>query len=121
MNNYREFLIKRGRNLSEINPGSDEMAFIIDDALDAIELLKNHKVNILGGDVLFEEKEKLIYATHFLGYDYHYLNWYCDRQDNESDEDYLERNYSTAKESIIIAKKISIKFNKKCYIALVTD
>ncbi|MDR1624068.1 MAG: immunity 40 family protein [Tannerellaceae bacterium] len=122
ISNYLKFIREKGRPVSEINPGSDEIALAVDDALQAIELLKDNQTAILGGDILSEDENgKLMYAIHLWGYDYHYLNWYCDRIDNESEDDYLKRSYNIAKEGIINASKTAERFNKKCYIVFVTE
>ena len=116
---YLKLLREKGRPLSEINPGSDEMALTLEDALLALEKLKDSQTAILGGDVLTEESGRLIYAYQLWGDEYIYLNWYCERIPNEGQIDYSERSYFTAKESILNARKVSVNFNKKCYIVLV--
>lgn len=97
---YLNFLKEKGRPLSEINPGSDEIALAVDDALQAIELLKDNQTAILGGGILSEDSGELIYAYQLWGEEYHYLNWYCDRIDNEREDDYLKRSYTLAQEGI---------------------
>lgn len=86
-----------------------------------MELLKNSQAIILGGDILSEENSELIYAYQLWGQEYHVLNWYCNRAENESEEDYLKRSYDLAKESIANANKTAEKFKKKCYIVFVTE
>jgi hypothetical protein len=116
---YLNFIREKGRPVSEINPGSDEIALAVDDALQAIELLENSQTAILGGDVLSEDKGELIYAYQLWGEEYHYLNWYCDRMDNESEDVYLKRSYNIAKEGIVNASKTAERLNKKCYVVIV--
>ena len=41
LSDYTHLLEKRGRPLSEINPGSDETALKLEDALQAIEFLRD--------------------------------------------------------------------------------
>jgi hypothetical protein len=119
---YLDFLKEKGKPLSEINPGSSEIALTVDDALQALELLRDSQMAILGADILSEdENSKLTYAIHLWGYDYHYLNWYCDKNDNESRSDYLQRSYVLAKEGITNANKTAEKLKKKCYIVFVTE
>jgi len=118
---YLNFIKEKGRPLSEINPGSDEIALAVDDALQAIELLKDNQTAILGGDILSEDSGELIYAYQLWGEEYHYLNWYCDRIDNESEDDYLKRSYILAKEGIVNAHTTAKKLKKKCYIVFVTE
>jgi len=119
---YLDFLKEKGKPLSEINPGSNEIALTVGDALQALELLKDSQAAILGADILSEDENgKLTYAIHLWGYDYHYLNWYCDKNDNESRAAYLKRSYDIAKESITNANKIAEKLKRKCYIVFVTE
>lgn len=119
--NYLNFIKEKGRPVSEINPGSDEMALAVDDASQAIELLKNSQTIILGGDILSEDNGELIYAYQLWGEEYHYLNWYCDRMGNESKDDYLKRSYDIAREGVINASNTAERFNKKCYIVFVIE
>lgn len=88
LSNYMLFLQEHGRSLSEINPGSDEIALQIDDALQAIELLQEANTAILGGDVLTNESGTLVYT---------YENWYCDKLSNDTQEKYRIKSYTTAK------------------------
>ncbi|GEM68737.1 hypothetical protein SMI01S_23430 [Sphingobacterium mizutaii NBRC 14946 = DSM 11724] len=118
---YLNFLKEKGRPLSEINPGSDEIALAVDDALQAIELLKDNQTAILGGGILSEDSGELIYAYQLWGEEYHYLNWYCDRIDNEREDDYLKRSYTLAQEGITNAHATAENLKKKCYIVFVTE
>lgn len=118
---YRDFLKEKGKPLSEINPGSDEIALTVEDALQALELIKDSEEIILGGDILSEDNNELIYAYQLWGEEYHVLNWCCDRTSNESKEAYLKRCYDIAKESITNANKIAGKLKSKCYIVFVTE
>lgn len=118
---YLNFLREKGRELSEINPGSDEIALTVEDALQALELIKDSEEIILGGDILSEDNNELIYAYQLWGEEYHVLNWCCDKTNNESKEDYLKRSYDIAKESITNANKIAQKLKRKCYILFVTE
>ncbi|MGC4059178.1 MAG: Imm40 family immunity protein [Chitinophagaceae bacterium] len=79
-NSYLSFVKLNGRQLSEINPGSDEIALGVDNALKALELLKENQIAVLGGDILTEENGELIYAYQLWGEEYQYLNWYCDQK-----------------------------------------
>lgn len=119
--NYLIFLEKKGISLSIINPGSEEKALLIEDSLQAINLLKDEKIAILGGDILSEINGKLIYAYQLWGSEYISLNWYCDEIPNENRDTYLNRSYEIAKKTIIEANAIADNLNKKCYVALVTE
>ena len=117
---YLNFLREKGYPLSEINPGSDEIALVVDDALCALDLLNGTQIAILGGDILSEkENGSLIYAYQLWGSEYHYLNWYCDKDDNESPEEYAKRSSTVAMESIKAANGVAKRLNKKCYIVIV--
>lgn len=121
ISNYLDFLKEKGKPLSEINPGSDEIALTVSEALQALELLQDNQVAILGGDILSEENNELIYAYQLWGDRYQYLNWYCDQYDNESREDYMQRSYILAKEGISNANKTAERLNQKCYIVFVIE
>ena len=114
------FLNQKGRSLS-VDYQSEEKALSVEDALQAIELLKEEKIAIYGGDILTEADGELVYAHDIWGKEYYYLNWYCDKLDDEESADYLQRSYDKAKEGIMEAKKATDRLGKKCYIVLVTE
>lgn len=116
---YFEYIKQKGRPLSEINPGSDEIALDANEALKAIELLKDNETPILGGDILSTESGKLIYAHQLWGSEYHYLNWYSDKLEGESKADYTVRSVEDARKAINEAIEISQKLGKDCYVVLV--
>ena len=64
---------------------------------------------------------ELVYAHDIWGKEYHYLNWYCDKSEDEERADYLQRSYDKAKEGIMEARKVADRLGKKCYIVLVTE
>jgi hypothetical protein len=117
--NYIGFLKEKGKPLSAMNPGSDEICLTVKNALYALELLRDEQVTILGGDILSEENSELVYAYQLWGEDYNCLNWYCDRDDSESESDYLQRSYILAKNSIVEADKTARLLEKKCYIVFI--
>ncbi|MCD8032140.1 MAG: immunity 40 family protein [Bacteroides sp.] len=117
---YLNFIREHGRSLSEINPGSTEIALTVEDALQAVDLLNGTHSPVLGGDILSEDKNgELIYAYQLWDEGYHYLNWYCNKEKDESQEDYIIRSYREAKEGIKKANDIAMHLSKKCYIVLV--
>jgi len=118
---YFDFIKEKGRPLTEINPGSDELALTVEDALDGLRLLQDSKKAILGGDIFSQRDDKLIYAYKLWGEQYIYLNWYCDKMDNESQSDYLLRSYTTAKDSVIRAYEIAKKLKHDCYVVFVIE
>lgn len=107
ISNYFNFIRERGKPLSEINPGSDELALKIDDALQAIELLQDTQSAILGGDILSDESGKLTYT---------YENWYIEKMDNESQIDYVERSYEIARNYI---NEVVKRSGKNRYVVIV--
>ena len=117
---YLGFLNQKGRALS-VDYQSEEKALSVEDALQAIELLSEEAIAIYGGDILTEADGELFYAYDIWGKEYHYLNWYCDKLDDEDRANYLQRSYDKAKEGIIKAKKAADRLGKKCYIVLVTE
>ena len=120
ISDYLNFIREKGCPLSEINPGSDEIALTVNDALYALDLLSGSHVAVLGGDILSEKEDgKLTYAYQFWGSEYHCLNWYCNKMNNESQEDYVKRSYVIAKESIKTANDTAKRLDKKCYIVIV--
>jgi hypothetical protein len=106
---YIYFLKDHGRPLTEINPGSDELALELEDALEAIKFLENTNLAILGGDILSDISGKLIYT---------YENWYCEKMVHEAHSDYCNRSYMIAKNYI---SNLIKKNSKKLYVVLVTQ
>jgi hypothetical protein len=119
LSEYYNFIQEKGKSLSEINPGSKEFALEVDDAMQAIELIKESQMPILGGDILSSKSGTLIYAYQSWGPQYHCLNWYCEKIEGESKMDFCIRSYYFAKEAIDIASKTAKRLGKKCYITLV--
>ena len=117
---YLGFLNEKGRALS-VDYQSEEKALSVEDALQAIELLSEEEIVIYGGDILTEADGELVYAHDILGKEYYYLNWYCDKLEDEDRADYLQRSYDKAKEGIMEAKKVADRLGDKCYIVLVTE
>jgi len=116
---YLNFIKEKGKSIGEINPGSDAYALEVDDALQAIEILKEIHIPVLGGDILSNKSGSLIYAYQFWGSQYHCLNWYCEKSDSESKEVFCERSIHKAKKAIELANMTAKKLGKKCYINLI--
>jgi hypothetical protein len=116
---YFMLLKIKGKSLSEINPGSDEMALTIDDALQAIEIIYKSGTPILGGDILSEGLGSFNYAFILWGSKYHSLNWFCNRISNESQEEYCTRSYLKAINAVKIANQTAEELGFSCYIVLV--
>ena len=118
---YLDFPLEDGKPLSEINPGSDDIALTIKDVLHVLNILNKNQVAILGGEI-FSEKEngKLVYAYQFWGdgQEFHCLDWHCDKTDYETQEDYVKRSYDIAKDSIKIANDVAKRLGKRCYVAI---
>ncbi|MCU0408953.1 MAG: Imm40 family immunity protein [Bacteroidales bacterium] len=116
---YFEFIKEKGNPLSKLNPGSNEYALEVEDAYRAIELLKEGQIPVLGGDILSNNSGSLIYAYQFWGSKYHSLNWYCEKENSETSENFCKRSYCIATEAIDKAKNIAKKLGEKCYIVLI--
>ncbi|MEM7382786.1 MAG: Imm40 family immunity protein [Bacteroidota bacterium] len=117
---YSDFTRLKGRSLAEINPGSDGRALSVEDALQAIELLRSEQLPVLGGDILsIAYGGKLVYAYQLWGSEYHFLNWHYDRSENENYSEYCKRSYKTAQEYIQKSTNIAKKLGKLNYIVLV--
>ena len=84
-------ILKVGISLHD--EGINNWALTKSQALIAIQDLKDSSIIIAGGDVLEKNGE-------FEAPVYNHDNWYCDQQDNESNEDYLNRSYKLAKDYI---------------------
>ena len=84
---FLRFVSSEGRKLSEINPGSDEVALVPSKAIDALNLLKGSQVAVLGGDVLSDSSGRLAYI---------YENWYCEQLPGESPLAFALRSQSIA-------------------------
>jgi hypothetical protein len=106
---YLSLIREKGRPLSEINPGSDEMALTVDDALRAVEILRGTRRAILGGDVLSDESGTLAY-TH--------ENWYSERRGGEGHADYCDRSYEDSRNYI---NEVVKRRGKNRYIVLVVE
>ena len=116
---YFNYIKEKGKPLCEINIGSNEYALEVDDALQAIELLKESQIPVLGGDILTNESGSLIYAYQFWGSQYHSLNWYCEKGEGETKENFCKRSYYIAKEAIDNANNTAKKLGQRCYVTLV--
>ena len=117
--NYLAFLKLNGKSLSETDLGSNETALSAEDALKAIQLLEESSIPILGGDVLSIRSGNIAYAYQIWGEEYIYLNWYCEKLENESNVIYSQRSYEVARKAIDEAVKTSKKLNENCLIVLV--
>ncbi len=108
MRKYFNFIVENGIPLSNINPGSDELALKIEDSLIAIDLLRHEKIPVLGGDILIIKNGVLTYT---------YENWYCNEKSAEKKNDYVNRSCDIAIEYIVnIMKKNGIHM----YVVFVT-
>ncbi|MTK52136.1 hypothetical protein [Paludibacter sp.] len=116
---YFDFIKAKGNPLKDINPGSKELSLNYKDALKAVELLKDCMCPILGGDILSEKQGIFGYAYQLWGSEYHCLNWYCEKLDDENGNAYCIRSYEIAKAAIENANKVAIKLGYSCYIVLV--
>lgn len=82
-----QFIIRHGIHLST-HIGVDEFALLKSDALKALQMLQEHRIPVLGGDVYCNDNGKIKYT---------YDNWYCDRENNENNDEYALRSIINAK------------------------
>ncbi len=80
---YTQLINASGVHLDQINPGSNEVALPRKEALDALQLLTETSIAVLGGDVLQIAGGKLEYV---------YANWYCNQLEDEDFHSYAERS-----------------------------
>lgn len=120
MNNFIKFIKNNGIPLNDINPGSDEFALNYDNLLVALEIANEESIAIIGGDVLtIDHHGDLIYAYQQWGEQYIYLNWSCDRIENEDQFDYIIRSISIASEKIEEIKNISNNLSQIFLVSLI--
>lgn len=82
---YKQLLGGKGIVLKAL--GVNDIALERNDALLAVEFLRNAEVPILGGDVYLERARGIELA---------YANWHCDPSQDEDRSHYLQRSWSTA-------------------------
>jgi hypothetical protein len=89
-----KFLQTRGYDLRKLkgydlnNPNIVSKALTKQEALDAIKFYHQLEIPILGGDVFFLNQENEI--------DWAYDNWYCERNIDEHDIEYLDKSIDKA-------------------------
>lgn len=114
-----DFIKSKSVAIEDLNLGNDQIALSASVALEAVELCLENEVPILGGDILSINSGRLVLAQNYWGAKYHYLNWYSDPLENESNTEYARRSHTIAKRSINRALKVSKQLNKECLVALV--
>ncbi len=95
--------IQKGIYLENI--GINEYALTKKQALFILELCKKEKVGILGGDILELVNNEIKYT---------YSNWYCNRNENESELNFCFRSIDYAEQYIVNTMQ-----NKNFYTTLV--
>lgn len=121
LDEYLDFLYTKGKTLVFVpnetleNPS---YALSLDDALDAIEILRKAKAAIVCYDfyVLCDDST-FAYDFHIWGSQY-YQVYKCERCDNETFLNYCERSYSKAIKDILNEKMLAEKFGSVCYVEI---
>lgn len=121
MNKYEMFVRSHGYPLNKINPGSEEYYLKMEDAICAIEILKAIAIPVRGIDIIVEQGGNIGYAYQIWGSQFHTLNYYIERKDDESFEDFCKRSYSEMEVKIREAFNLAQMRNQKCYIVLNVD
>jgi hypothetical protein len=81
---FEELLKNAGISLATL--GLRDIGLLRNDALRAVEILRNTNLPILGGDVYFRRKDRIKFA---------YANWIADPNPSEDRETYLRRSWDT--------------------------
>jgi hypothetical protein len=79
---FDEFLTKSGISLASLD--IDDTGLLRSDALKAVEILRQAKLAILGGDVYFRRGDQITIAC---------ANWHTQRKPSEDRESYLRRSW----------------------------
>jgi hypothetical protein len=90
MNFELESILKDGISLESI--GVNNWGFSKNQAIQILDVLDKLNIPVFGGDVFELEKENIRC---------NYDNWFCERLNNESDENYKSRCISEAKKYIM--------------------
>jgi hypothetical protein len=90
LNKFLHFITVAGRQLSEINLGSDEVASKPFMEIEALDLLSGTNIAVLGGDVLSDASGRLAYT---------YNNLYCNQLLNENCVEFARRSHAIARDS----------------------
>jgi hypothetical protein len=83
-NEFEDLLKNAGISLAM--PGLKDVGLLREDALRAVEILRDAKLPILGGDVYFRRKDRIEIA---------YANWYANSKPSEDRETYIRRSWDT--------------------------
>jgi hypothetical protein len=86
---YNELLVSRGVSLAEMNVR--DIGLFRDDALLAIDLLREAEIPILGGDVWYRRNGRFEPA---------YANWHTDPNPTEDQRTYSQRSCKTAEQYV---------------------
>lgn len=87
MDKYQQFIKERGMPLKE-TLGVNEVAFNRNDALSLLEIMKELKMPVLGGDVIIVDDQGAVSYTHD--------NWHYDRISNDTHEAYVINSIAKA-------------------------
>lgn len=111
------FIKRNGKSMLDI--GINDYVLNFDDSISALNLFNEESINILGGDIYLEIENELVLAYKIWGSKYHFINWYCQKNRFESNEEYQKRSVILAKENILNVNEIAKSFNHECYINFV--
>ncbi len=108
LNQYIKFIRERGIPLQP-KVGTKGRAFTKEDALKAVDILRQSNVSILGGDVLIEKNSEWKYEV---------ASWHSDQSQDESVEKLIRRSLNETKEFI---KNYQEDAEGKNYFILIID
>ncbi len=93
---YKEIIRENGHSLKSM--GYNGFGLVRSFALKAIKTLENTNISIVGGDVLILINNKISFTST-------YDNWYCEKKDKETLNEYIERSKNITYNYIINYKE----------------
>ena len=103
-----------GIPLSDIHPGSDEIALKIEDFFPALSLIRATSIAILGGDIYVRDMKSGLL-------EHGYASWGSDPKENESYLHYCERSYVESEVYIHKYFPITRKDINNLFVVIVID
>lgn len=120
MNKKIELFEKKfGVSLLPLNGSSSTYAFSVEKAYAFVGMLNSEGLIVLGGDIITGDKYSLKYANEDWGIEYHCLDWYFQKDVNDTFKEHLSKSMSKAKKAINTALEVSKRLKKNILINIV--